>query len=308
MARVETESNTRRLKRLSAFTATLFLAAACSAPVDANRPTPSSESQAFPQNTEVPAPIIIYKTPTPQESPTPPETVENTIENQAKKVTVNYWIDNVLNSGTQKTKEEFLDGTTFIIANILKVEATNLKDWQDQKDLILSGRQSSNPLQISWAGGSYGHKQSSKDGTSVKDFGQIEINNAQIASESVLGISNADSANGITWHELIKINYLERIHTKQYQTVEGNYKKIKSWVTQFDNENLPEISPWYQSFYEAELTLQNEKWIIKQSQYSSRTTRVMGIQGFTVPYDVKKELDGTCGNSCVVDFKPITVK
>lgn len=302
---VERVRSHKRLRGISAVFASAFLAASCSGSSPSPSETPTPTIRVLP--TETP---IFTTTPeiTPIFTPEPTPIVEKTVDQQAKEVMFNFWINKTLNTGVQEKKEYVVPGTSYIQQDILKVEATRLNDWQNQENLILNDQQSSEILQISWAGGNYKHEKSSKDGKASKYFGQIEINNAQMINRGVFPLSDADVANGITWHGLIQINYIERFHSKIYWMAQGNYEKLKTWTIKFDNNDLPEFTPWYPTSYEGELTLQNGKWNLKQPQSSSRQSSASLISGFTVPYDTKEELGTICANSCEASFQTIDIK
>ncbi|HYM65216.1 MAG TPA: hypothetical protein VES68_01915, partial [Candidatus Sulfotelmatobacter sp.] len=172
----------RRVKGISGLVATAFLAAACSVNTAGGQ-----EGQNTPyQPVETTPATIVNPTPEPVQTPE-----EKTNDEKAKEAMLSAWVNNSLNSGIQKTKEQFIQGTSYVTAEVLKVEATNLNDWQNQEALIASGAQSSQVLQVSWAGGSYKHDQSSSTGTASKYFGQIEINDVQMTEDGSFPISNA---------------------------------------------------------------------------------------------------------------------
>lgn len=234
------------------------------------------------------------KTPIPTPEPTP--IVEKTPAEKAREAMLNSWLY-TLNSGIQENADEQYKA--------LKVEATNLSTWQSQEDLILNGGQSSEVLKVSWAGGSYVHGKGN-NGNASKYFGQIEINNAQIISQGGVPLTDADMANEMSWREYIKISYIERIHSKDYLTAQGNYEKLKSWVTTFDNKDLPAFSPWQQTSYEGEVILQNGQWRIQLSQSSSRRAFVNSINGFTIPYS--SQVIALCADSCEDVWQTINIK
>ncbi|HYM64931.1 MAG TPA: hypothetical protein VES68_00375, partial [Candidatus Sulfotelmatobacter sp.] len=112
--------------------------------------------------------------------------------------------------------------------------------------------------------------------------------------------------NGIAWHGGFNISYIERYHSKTYWMGQGTNQKLYGWLTEFDNSDLPEFTPWNPTSYQAEVILQNGKWIVKESQFTPRESSNNLIGGFKVPYDPKDEL--TCGSSCPADFQPKTIK
>lgn len=311
---VERVGSHNKLKGLSALGASALFLASCSG--SSLKPTPTNEFSPNPNKTPTPTmQVLPTETPiftpapeiTPIPTPEPTPIVEKTPAEQAREAMLNSWLY-TLNSGVQKNPEQSIQGTSYIGGNALKVKAANLNDWQDQENSILNGGQSSEVLKVSWAGGGYEHDKISKNGKASKYFGQIEINNAQVVSEGIFSLSDADTANGISWHERIKINYIERFHAKIYWMGQGNYKNLKTWATTLDNKNLPDFSDWYQTSYEGEVILQNGKWKIQLPQSSSRRSINGLIKDFTIPYSRKMELGPVCGNSCVEDYQTINIK
>lgn len=297
---VEKASSHNKLKGLSALGASALFLASCSG--SSLKPTPSNEFSP----TETP---ILTITPEITPIPTPETTpiVEKTLAVQAGEAMFNSWLY-TLNSGVQENPDGPINGGLDIGGNALKVRATNLNNWQGQENSILNGGQSSEVLEVSWTGGFYEHGKGNSNGRGVKYLGQIEINNALMVSEGVSPLTDADVVNGISWHERIKINYIERFHSKTFWRAKGDYNKIKSWTTTFEENNLPDFSEWYQTSYEGEVILKNGKWEIQLPQSSSRRSFMNLINGLTVPYSSKMELKPVCANSCVEDYQTINFK
>lgn len=270
MSGAETERKVRRLRGISALTASAVLFSACSVDTKNNNASPNISQKPQEVNptititpTPEPSSTIIIETPkpapTPVETPKPTESVEKTIEEIAMEKALNSWVSTV-NSGTQKsTNDGALPGIYVIHA--LNVKASNIQEWQKNIPVILNGEKSSTVLKTKWFGGGYYTKEGDPNSLGNKSTGEIEINNVQVTSLQPISLSDADKANGTEWSGIAKINYIERYHSNYYFALDTTaLSKVKTWINSPDKNPFPAFSQWKDSSYDVKVSLKNGSW------------------------------------------------
>lgn len=242
-----------------------------------------------------PSPIIggignENKTPNPTENiaaPTP-EQQQNTERQQAIKSAIDTWIT-TLNSGEQTRT---VDGALYNlhITETLSVNARNIEEWESQIPDLINGDKTSSPLEVEWHGGVYTYDDNTPNQSiGSKTTGEIEINNATVDNIQEHELTDADKANGISWHGYIRVSYIERYRSNFYGGTDyGDYEKVSNWVKSPEKNSFPDFSSWEEAHIDIEVSKVNNDWSTLILNNQRRGTIFNGMdmfEGYIMPAD-----------------------